>query len=64
MTNREAYAILNEAYLKSLDHQFIAFENWELEALRVAMRALEQSESPPNYKLHSAQLYGKSVRFT
>lgn len=64
MTNREAYAILNEAYLKSLDHQFIAFENWELEALRVAMRALEQSDSPPNYKLNSASLYGKSVRFT
>ena len=64
MTNNEAIAILNEAYLKSLDHQFIAFENWELEALQVAIKALEQASSPPNYKLNSASLYGKSVRFT
>jgi len=64
MTNKEAYAILNEAYLKSLDHQFIAFNNWEIEALRVAMKALEQTDSQPNYRMNTASLYGMTTRFT
>lgn len=42
MTNREAIAILNEAYLKMLDHQFIILQGYEIEALEMAIQSLER----------------------
>lgn len=51
MTNQEAIAILKEAKLKFLDNQFIALEGYEIEAMTLAINALEREvRQPHNYK--------------
>ena len=55
MTNKEAIAILEEAKYKFLDKQFIAFTGYELEAIDIAISAIQQQERYTNLR---------NIRFT
>ena len=50
MTNKEAVAILTEAKYKFLDNQFIAFTGYELEAIDIAISAIQQQDRYSNLK--------------
>ena len=51
MTNNEAINILTQARLNFLNNQFVYLDTFEVEAIDVALRALEQIENDkkPNY---------------